>query len=346
MNTALQKIRGAEGGLFELVLIWGAVWFYRTNSYYTSFLQERTQTALFYLAITYTLAGLVTHVMRPYELAPTTKGKILVEAIKRLSKETYTIIRQRGKELQKPLLQIDKSEKTALLFIVVKLFFLPLMINFLLGNYTWTILNLHKVGSLDTLFSIRSFNEGWFPLLLSLLFFIDTLWFSAGYAFESKKLKNTVRSVEPTILGWIVALACYPPFNSIITQYTNWYANDHTLFFTEGLTFTLRIIMLILIGIYVWATLALGAKSSNLTNRGIVSRGPYAFIRHPAYISKNLMWWITLIPIASWTALGSMAVWSCIYHLRAITEERHLMQDPDYQEYRKIVRYRYIPYIY
>ena len=41
-------------------------------------------------------------------------------------------------------------------------------------------------------------------------------------------------------------------------------------------------------GAYALASIALNFKSSNLTNRGIVARGPYAIVRHPAYITKNL----------------------------------------------------------
>ena len=103
---------------------------------------------------------------------------------------------------------------------------------------------------------------------------------------------------------------------------------------------------ILLLVIYVGATLSLGAKSSNLTNRGIVTRGTYSIIRHPAYVSKNLAWWLTIIPIASIPIVLSMATWSLIYHTRTITEENHLSKDPDYQEYCKKVKYRYIPYVY
>ncbi len=41
-----------------------------------------------------------------------------------------------------------------------------------------------------------------------------------------------------------------------------------------------------------------------------------------------------------------MSVWTIIYHLRTITEENHLGKDPDYQEYIKKVKYRYIPGVY
>jgi protein-S-isoprenylcysteine O-methyltransferase Ste14 len=53
-----------------------------------------------------------------------------------------------------------------------------------------------------------------------------------------------------------------------------------------------------------------------------------------------------LISIASLPAILSMDVWSLIYHVRSITEERHLGRDPTYQEYMKKVKYRYIPKIY
>jgi protein-S-isoprenylcysteine O-methyltransferase Ste14 len=103
-----------------------------------------------------------------------------------------------------------------------------------------------------------------------------------------------------------------------------------------------------------WASAALGFKGSNLTHRGIVAHGPYAFIRHPAYICKNTAWWIGSLPIfaqgfeQSWTAgvlaLLSMASWSAIYLMRALTEEDHLKRvDGEYAAYMARVRYRFIP---
>ena len=82
--------------------------------------------------------------------------------------------------------------------------------------------------------------------------------------------------------------------------------------------------------------MALGFKASNLTNRGIVSHGPYACVRHPAYIAKNLAWWIGALPTlycafssgdvrAAGYSLLALCGWTTIYALRAITEERHLL---------------------
>jgi protein-S-isoprenylcysteine O-methyltransferase Ste14 len=54
---------------------------------------------------------------------------------------------------------------------------------------------------------------------------------------------------------------------------------------------------------------------------------------------QNPFHWVKAIT----PAVLSMAFWSLIYYLRAVTEERHLMNDPDYQAYCRKVRYRFIP---
>ena len=80
-------------------------------------------------------------------------------------------------------------------------------------------------------------------------------------------------------------------------------------------------------------------------SRGIVTKGAYAIVRHPAYICKNLFWWIVLIPAIPNTPLAifGMVFWTVMYYFRAITEERHLMCDPDYQVYCGKVKWRFVP---
>ena len=227
--------------------------------------------------------------------------------------------------------KISKEEKVALLFILVKLFFLPTMINFFYGN-------INELSSI-----IKNF--GWYPFALTLIFAVDTLVFAFGYAFEFKFLKNIVKSVEPTLFGWLVAVICYPPFNSYVGRFVPWGANDYASFWNPGWTIIMRIILVALLMIYVWATIALGFKSSNLTNRGIVSKFPYSIIRHPAYASKNLLWWLTLLPVINIKFALGMGFWTLIYYFRAITEENHLNQDKDYIAYRRKVKYRFVPYL-
>ena len=98
--------------------------------------------------------------------------------------------------------------------------------------------------------------------------------------------------------------------------------------------------ILILIGVYVWATVMFGARFSNLTNRGIITNGPYRWTKHPAYIAKSLAGWMISIPFmaqlpADETFRHCLLLLGVngIYVLRAKTEEWHLSRDPDYVRY-------------
>jgi len=168
------------------------------------------------------------------------------------------------------------------------------------------------------------------------------------------RLGNEIRSVDPTILGWTAALVCYAPFNVILGLFLGPPGNDMPRFGDTTVHFALNALLLALMAIYTWASVALGFKASNLTHRGIVARGPYRLIRHPAYTCKNMAWWIGAIPIVSaafgqstWDgiqAFASVVGWTMLYVLRAVTEEDHLSGvDGDYAAYAAKVRYRFIP---
>ena len=95
-------------------------------------------------------------------------------------------------------------------------------------------------------------------------------------------------------------------------------------------------------GIYAWATFAFGIRFSNLTYRGVLTNGPYRFTRHPAYISKNLFWWFSVMPFLVTNsnpvdAIRNTFFLLCvngIYYWRAKTEETHLLgEDEKYREY-------------
>ena len=320
----------------NLVLIWLAIFIYLLNSYYHSFLLPGTKFFILSCALIYT-AYFPLYVLF-HRFAKASKGYLIINGLLRLLpwralKEGET----RG---------FNKEEKTALLFFVVKFYFLPLMINFAVGNFggaVSTLSNFEPTRLLEPTYFITAT----YPLLILLIFFIDTFYFAFGYLFESSGLQNSVRSVDTTVLGWVSALLCYPPFNSSITeQFFPWYPNLYTSFGSTTATVIGYVFILLALFVYIAGTLALGTKCSNLTNRGIVSHGPYAYIRHPHYTSKHLAWWIALIPALSVAGFISMLAWSSIYFIRALTEERHLLADPEYQDYVKKVPYRFIPGIY
>src|SRR3712207_7356117 len=99
--------------------------------------------------------------------------------------------------------------------------------------------------------------------------------------------------------------------------------------------------LVFLTAIYAWATVAFGIRFSNLTHRGILTHGPYAWSKHPAYLSKNLFWWFATLPFLATSRnpvdmirnTAILAAVSGIYYWRAKTEEKHLSADPAYREY-------------
>lgn len=239
------------------------------------------------------------------------------------------------------------EEKVALLAVLIKLYFLPMMIAWVAHHSAATVNYTQQFVE-----SGAFFPHGYWALF-NLAFLVDVACFAVGYAVEHPRLGNEIRSVEPTVAGWLVALLCYPPFNDVTQVLLGWHSNDYPGFQTLWAQYLAGGAILVLMSIYAWASVTLAFKASNLTHRGIVVHGPYRWVRHPAYIAKNLAWWVGATPIivAQWSqgpsafafAVFGTLGWSFIYFLRAITEERHLGRDPTYVAYCERVRYRFLP---
>jgi protein-S-isoprenylcysteine O-methyltransferase Ste14 len=183
-----------------------------------------------------------------------------------------------------------------------------------------------------------------FGRLIDLFYLLDVLLAAIAYTLTLRLLGSHIRSVEPSIGGWVVCVCCYPPFNTVTGKFLPY--DQDNLFWgkvfagTPALYVAWGSIILVLVGIYMWSTAAFGLRFSNLTHRGVITNGTYRWSKHPAYISKNLSWWLISVPFiagAGWL----QAVQSClllggvnlIYYLRARTEERHMGRDPVYRDY-------------
>lgn len=172
------------------------------------------------------------------------------------------------------------NEKTALLSVLVKAFFLPMMLFWLLENFANIIQNWEQYLLSDNFFP----NGYW--VFFHVIIFIDVIFFTLGYILEHPKLGNEIKSVEPTLFGWVVVLLCYPPINQLTNNIVGWYSDDYPAISVVELQWVAAILILVLMSIYSWASVALNLKASNLTNRGIISKGPYRWVRHPAYAAK------------------------------------------------------------
>lgn len=259
--------------------------------------------------------------------------------------------------------KITEAERQAMLALLLKFIFVPFCIHGLLAYFFYlnsqaTVLT--KAAGTPGLLAdgwLAFYNTHFHYLMLNVIFLIDFIPFVIGYLIQAKVLNNDIVSVDATLLGWAACLVCYPPLNAAIVMLLPFQVVDMvpaTPGMPASLHLLLNIALVVCFGLYASASVSLGFKCSNLTNRGTVDSGLYGHIRHPAYVFKNLAWWLSALPLfatmlqskplhAFW-AMICLAGWTGIYALRAITEERHMLTGNNgYLEYTQRVRYRFLP---
>ncbi|PDS81539.1 isoprenylcysteine carboxylmethyltransferase family protein [Rhizobium sp. L43] len=191
-------------------------------------------------------------------------------------------------------------------------------------------------------------SAAWFEGLMRLALLLDVVLAAGGYIATFKLFGWHVRATETTALGWLVCLICYEPFFSTISHAFVPYGDGpgwETVIREGSAVFILwSVATLFCSAVYVWATIAFGPRFSNLTHRGIITSGPYRFLKHPAYVAKNISWWLFAAPsfIASGLTeglarAGMLAIVSLIYIMRARAEERMLSRDSAYLDYAESV---------
>jgi protein-S-isoprenylcysteine O-methyltransferase Ste14 len=182
---------------------------------------------------------------------------------------------------------------------------------------------------------------------VGVMFMIDVQIAMVGYILTMKPLDAHIRTANPLLAGWLAALICYPPFQQMEAGRPLFYQQNsaswgYWLAGHPGLLWGWAALLVLLTGIYAWATVAFGLRFSNLTHRGVLTNGPYALSRHPAYLAKNLFWWLETLPflVTSHSLVEAirnsffLGCVSAIYFWRAKTEEAHLLSvDAKYRDY-------------
>lgn len=218
----------------------------------------------------------------------------------------------------------------------VKGFFTAFMVSIVPGIFVNILLR-----PVDIIFSNPAEFAAFF---IAFCYIVDVHLATVGYTLTMRPLDAHIREANPYGMAWVAALMCYPPFvlmnpggplhyEAGASGWAGWFAGAPLLGWAwAGL-------LIALTAIYAWATLAFGLRFSNLTHRGIITHGPYAWTRHPAYVSKNLFWWLATLPMLSFTLTDSvrntmlLAMVSGVYYWRAKTEEKQLLADPAYRRY-------------
>lgn len=217
----------------------------------------------------------------------------------------------------------------------VKAFFLPLMTVYLGSELRalYDAIDAARPGTIPT-----------YQIFYHLSYAVDLLFCVVGYSATIRLFDAEIRSVEPTVAGWLVALMCYQPFYSVIGRFYLQYDDntywDNWLQAWPAVRAGWGAVIIILASVYALCTVSFGLRFSNLTHRGIITGGPYRLSKHPAYLAKNLSWWLISVPFVSelgWSAALRncclLGLLNLVYFARARTEERHLSRDPTYVAY-------------
>ncbi|WP_336957879.1 methyltransferase family protein [Sphingobium aquiterrae] len=221
---------------------------------------------------------------------------------------------------------------------LVKGFFLAFMLSIVPANFA-NLVHWKPADAIAGPVSLANF-------LITLMFLIDVAFATVGYMLTCRPLDAHIRSANPYLAGWAAALICYPPFvlmgpGGPLDYHHNTAEWDIWLGAYPAALWAMGGLLVLLTGVYAWATVAFGLRFSNLTHRGILTHGPYRWSRHPAYLSKNLFWWCSTLPFLATSGsmvdmirnCAIMGIVSAIYYWRARTEEKHLLADSAYAAY-------------
>lgn len=109
-------------------------------------------------------------------------------------------------------------------------------------------------------------------------------------------------------------------------------------------------LQVIAVALLIWARITFGVRSfhaaANPTAGGLVTTGPYHFIRHPIYTAACLFGWASILVHLSLAGVGFGVLLFLGAMVRMLSEERLVKQRyPEYLDYSKITK-RMIPHVF
>jgi len=169
-----------------------------------------------------------------------------------------------------------------------------------------------------------------------------------GYLFSMRILGTDLKKTDQTWFGWMVTFFCYPPINR--GTHSGWFSYEHYVgsvfpwvawFGSAGaMSYTAGIALLFFYLVHYWGESICCMRSSHLSNRGIITNGPFRLTKHPVYVVKCFAWTVTFLPFLSQNTLRgdlshglSFFAFCGVYFMRGWIEERLLSTDPDYVAY-------------
>jgi protein-S-isoprenylcysteine O-methyltransferase Ste14 len=165
--------------------------------------------------------------------------------------------------------------------------------------------------------------------LIGGLFLVEQVWFAGVFL-----LRRPAHTVSTSLSSWL--LAAGGTFGGLLFRPAGLHPE-----WGVGAGFALQVVGLIAV---IASLMALGRSFGFVAaDRGVVTRGPYALVRHPVYAGYLLIQLGYVTQAISWrNALVLLFVTACNIG-RTVAEERVLSASPQYRRYREQVRWRLVP---
>ncbi len=124
------------------------------------------------------------------------------------------------------------------------------------------------------------------------------------------------------------------------------YLNNYAIFGSGPITITIQVLAALLM---VWARLTFGIRSfhgtANPTAGGLVTTGPYRYIRHPIYAAILYFFWAGIAAHASLVTVVIGLLATAFTAVRIIAEEKLLVtMYPEYRAYARVTK-RLVPFV-
>jgi protein-S-isoprenylcysteine O-methyltransferase Ste14 len=317
--------------------------FYSTESFQANFLFfEQLLTAYFIVGLPYFVITLIVKSSRHEDFYDPAIRLI------HIAKQLFTGLIKEEKNKTAYLVLRNKTNRKVLLNLVMRGYFLPIMVIQVLGT---TLGNLEMIQRLSTDNHILNF----LYFATTFLWIMDIINATLGYCLESRWLDNRSRSIDMTITGWLVCLCCYEPLNQItgslfpFAPFVATHNPQDLIVANVNFLIAFKFVEIVLLCGHIYSDISLGPSVVNITLKKLQTRGPYGLVRHPGTTTK-LLYWLSqsIIYKQFWTVkiLYGYCMWAAIYVGRALTEERHLKKYAEYREYMKKVKYRFFPWLF
>lgn len=165
--------------------------------------------------------------------------------------------------------------------------------------------------------------------LIGGLFCVEQAWFVVAFL-----IRRPARTSSQHLGSWL--LAAGGTFGGLLLR-----PNGVHLLWGVRAGFVLQVAGLVLV---IGSLVALGRSFGFVAaDRGVVTRGPYAVVRHPIYAAYLLIQVGYLAQAASWRNLAVVIFVTACNVGRIFAEEKILSRSAAYQRYTQVVRFRSVP---